>query len=101
MNIAIDYDGTFSEDPLLFTAFIALARYQGHECYIVTGRKESEAPSALAGEIPAGIQVICCNGRLKEEVCRERGIKIGVWIDDMPGMIQDCMILKIESDDVM
>lgn len=97
MNIAIDYDGTWSADPFLFNAFVGLARHRGHECYIVTGRKESEAPSALAGEIISGIQVICCNGRMKEDVCREQGIKIDIWIDDMPGMIQKSFYLNIDD----
>lgn len=99
MNIAIDYDGTWTADPFLFNALVGLARHRGHECFIVTGRKESDRPSVIAGEIISGLRVICCNGRMKEEVCRELGIKIDIWIDDMPGMIQDCMILRTEIAD--
>ena len=98
MNIAIDYDGTYSADPFLFNAFIGLARHQGHQCFIVTGRKESEAPSAQAGEIIAGIRVICCNGELKEKACMKRGIKIDVWIDDAPRFIQESLTMPEDKD---
>lgn len=101
MNIAIDYDGTWTADPFLFNAFVGLARHQGHECFIVTGRKQAEAPSHLVGEIIEGIRVICCNGRMKEEVCREQGIKIDIWIDDMPGMIQRSLYLEVDRDDIL
>lgn len=42
MLIALDYDGTFTEDPTLWVSFIAMAQAHGHDVIGVTMRYEFE-----------------------------------------------------------
>jgi hypothetical protein len=86
MTIAIDYDGTWTRDTHLWMWFSTEAIKAGHKVLMVTGRPESQP-------VNSPLRTIYTNGKLKESACRKLGIKVDVWIDDMPGMIQDCMIL--------
>jgi hypothetical protein len=61
LNIAIDFDDTFSADPELWRLFIDAAEAKGHRCYIVY---TSHAP--------------------KDWYCRDKGIAIDIWCDDYP-----------------
>jgi hypothetical protein len=42
MKIAIDYDGTYTRDPILWDTFITIATESGHEVVCVTMRHPSE-----------------------------------------------------------
>lgn len=97
MNIALDYDRTFTEDPYLWDFFVGMCLHRGHAVYIVTARHKHEV---LELETPRGVPVIFTGRKMKERHCLdEHGIKIDVWIDDMPGMIQECVILKTATDE--
>lgn len=37
--------------------------------------------------------IVYCGRDLKEHATRKAGWVVNIWIDDMPGMIQDCRIL--------
>ena len=43
MNIALDFDGTYTEAPWLWNKFIDDAYLLGHEVYLVTGRPPDES----------------------------------------------------------
>jgi len=43
--------------------------------------------------LPAGMPIVYCGRDLKEHATRKAGWVVNIWIDDMPGMIQDCRIL--------
>lgn len=87
MTIAIDYDRTFTEDPFLWDMFAAMCLHRGHKVYIVTMRHKHEV---LEFETPRGVPVIFTGRAMKERHCIEvHGVKIDVWCDDMPCMIQE------------
>lgn len=81
MIIALDWDNTFTRDTDMWQDLILAAEYRGHTVYIVTSR-DMDTPIEF---IPEGIKnIIYCASRAKEEVVKEWGLKIDVWIDDDP-----------------
>lgn len=73
MLIALDYDGTYTADPVLWDAFIKKAKERGHEVKIATMRFPSEPVPDVGCEV----------------VYTERKAKYGcmpadIWIDDRP-----------------
>jgi hypothetical protein len=76
MNIAIDYDGTFTADPEFWIAIIALAEKRGHKVYCVTKRE----PEMGVPGIP--VPVIFSSRKAKRPATELQGIHIDVWIDD-------------------
>ena len=83
MNIAIDYDGTWDRDPQLWQGFASRARLS-HKVYIVTLR----TPAQGVGEAGKFVDdIVFCSLKPKRETCRANGIKIDIWIDDMPETI--------------
>ena len=89
MNIALDYDGTYTADTGLWRTFILAAQFRGHTVYLVTLRDEKldyeEEFDFLKKEYK--IPIIFCNGRSKREVTEEYGIPINIFIDDQPEFI--------------
>lgn len=87
LNIAVDYDGTFTAARDLFAAFCAHADALGHRVYCVTMRNEAEGDEARR-DIGHMVRKVICTGRVgKQEHCRSLGISIDIWIDDMPQTI--------------
>ena len=81
MKICIDYDGTFSTMPKVFSQFIDLAQALGHECWIVTMR----APTEPISDAPAGVEVIYTNRQAKIEYARRvHNLTFDIFIDDRP-----------------
>lgn len=81
MNIALDYDLTYTKDPILWAAFVNLARVQGHDVRIVTARN----PVLDKIEDVGDIEVIYCDGVAKRFVCHHfNDWDPDVWIDDRP-----------------
>lgn len=87
MLIALDYDGTYTADPVLWDAFICTATRRGHKVIIATMRFESE-PIVFECEITTKILEIIYTGRIaKIEFLEKVGIRPNIWIDDKPGYI--------------
>lgn len=87
MNIALDYDGTYTSDPNMWLRFVLDAQEKGHTVYIVTMRYESECwqKEAFDHRLTALLVPLICTARMaKKPFCEERGIHIHVWIDDHP-----------------
>lgn len=93
MIIAIDFDKTFTEDPQLWLSFIHNASLRGHEIICATSRKEYSNDMNRHGW-PIQYPIVYCWGQFKEHACAKAGYKVDIWIDDIPGMIQDCRILN-------
>ena len=85
LNIAIDWDETFTADPDTWRAVVSTLQAAGHTVYVVTARSPATTWECEQG-LP-GCQVVACSWELKREVCRKRGIKIDIWIDDSPEFI--------------
>lgn len=98
MIIAIDYDGTWTTDPEGWRQFYQLMTRRGHRVVMVTGRSGWTADMGR-GELPRDMEIIYTKGQLKEHYVRtHRAYKVDIWIDDMPGMIQECRILREQED---
>lgn len=78
MRIALDHDGTYTRDPLLWIPFIAEAIRRGHEVICVTMRDESERIEGMPCE------VIYTDRKSKVAHMAGIGRPIDVWIDDSP-----------------
>jgi hypothetical protein len=84
MIVALDFDGTFTEDPEGWSGVIALFKARGHTIYIVTMR-HPEVEEAIPNFIKHIVDDIFYTGRLaKRKFMESKGIKIDVWIDDNP-----------------
>ena len=86
MNIALDYDQTYTRDPDLWNEFILSARIRKHQVFIVTMRYEnSEAiPQDVASMVN---RVIYTERRGKRAKMQFLQLPIDIWIDDMPDFI--------------
>lgn len=89
MLIAIDYDGTYTADPLFWDQVISLGQQRGHEFVCVTARKSP--PESHERRIP--VPVVCVGNEPKRIGAAKRGYRPDVWIDDMPEMIGESKIL--------
>ena len=88
MIIAIDYDNTYTGDPIIFNAVIDLFRAGGHTVICVTGRDDSGAMADPVNNSIGKLVPVVFAGKLwKKEAALKRGYKVDVWIDDMPEMI--------------
>jgi hypothetical protein len=90
MRIALDFDGTYTADPILWNTFVSLAKERGHDVKIVTARSpyknifpgyddnnDVHEASALMG-----IEVVFCDMVQKQDV-----YGADIWIDDRPDMV--------------
>lgn len=87
MNIAIDYDDTYTADPGLWDQFIASARERGHKVWIVTCRRDTPENREEV-QVP-GCRVFFTNlgSKLDFVKVKRAGMKIDIWIDDDPRCI--------------
>ena len=93
LNIAIDYDHTWSADPVAFKAIYFLLASAGHNPMIVTGRHEDDE-AIVPEHRPPGL--IWYTGRApKREFMAKAGIQIDIWIDDAPESIVDAQTIAI------
>lgn len=87
MNIALDYDATYTRDPEMWNIFIANAHLSGHIVYCVTMRYSHEGDDVRAA-LEDQVNYIFFTGRkAKKEFMYAKDIAIDVWIDDTPWFI--------------
>lgn len=87
MNLALDYDGTYSRDPEGWDQFIDLMQMREHNVYLVTMRTRSESQE-IYERLQNKVDGIFCTARkAKRSFMYAAGIDINVWIDDEPGWI--------------
>lgn len=100
MNIALDYDGTYTEDPNLWLRFVLDAQACGHGVYVVTMRYPSECEDGMFDHRlkALGVPVVSTSRQAKAAACEALGIEIHVWIDDHPRAVhEDAMAIWKES----
>lgn len=89
MNISLDFDDTYTRDPALWDQFARSAIYAGHNVYLVTMRfpEQGDEVYNTIGKIIKrdNIHFTCHQG--KRAFMWSKGIRIDVWIDDMPDAI--------------
>lgn len=82
MKIALDYDGTYTNDPLLWDKFIDSCQLRDHEVMVVTFRGDD---TPIDHYIPVNIFYTAAHP--KRAFMENLGIDIDVWIDDLPELI--------------
>lgn len=89
MNIAIDFDDTYTRDPQLWDNFISLALQSGHNVYCVTARANPNDEEVLGsiGQMVGRNNCYFTAMQGKRAYMNANKIIIHVWIDDMPDMI--------------
>ena len=86
MKLALDYDETFTEDPIFWKGVIELAKQRMHSVTFVTFRSNPKGSSynddiySDANEL--GVDVVFTSGEQKAG-----HFDADVWIDDMPVVI--------------
>lgn len=90
MNISLDYDETYTRDPIAWDEFIFLMKSRGHTVYCVTLRSSDlheslEVMSDLNGKVDG---IFFTNRTAKRSFMANQGLWIDVWIDDMPIFIE-------------
>lgn len=90
MLISLDYDDTYTRDPEMWNAFIALAHSVGHEVIVVTMRHPTEL-AIVNQQLEDKVKAIYpTSGRQKRKFMRDvHKLLPHVWIDDMPEFIAD------------
>ena len=88
MRIALDFDDTYTRDPIFWENFVGSAIRRGHDVRIVTFRSKEHNNSDLE-ELLNGvnIKVIYTGAHKKRPYCAKIGWLPEVWIDDMPDLI--------------
>lgn len=81
MLIAIDYDGTYSEDEQLWYDFVKKAIGRGHEVICITMRR----PAEKLDDMPC--DVIYTSRAAKRNYAESLGYYVDIWIDDAPHWI--------------
>lgn len=90
MKLALDYDDTYTKDPLLWNWFAKEAIDRGHQVYCVSARSEQhmDDPKMTIGRVIGAENCFGTGHCPKRHFMRDvHRIKIDVWIDDMPEMI--------------
>lgn len=90
MNIALDFDDTYTRDPDLWDYFISMSIARGHDIRIVTFRKSTMRDPALDN---MKIPVIFTEYTQKRAHCNKLGWYVDVWIDDSPEFIVNPVVL--------
>lgn len=89
MIISLDFDDTFTADPVAWTQVAELLTDSGHEVICISGRTSSdENRSELRSALPSCINRICLCGIVsKRYYARTHGIDVDIWIDDSPSRV--------------
>ncbi len=102
MNLALDYDDTYTRDPVVWNQVIQQFHSAGHKVYLVTLRdgdnyKEVKQVAVALRGVPV-YGYYFTNGKAKKTYMYSKGIRIDVWIDDSPQFIlQDKEAAKTHS----
>jgi hypothetical protein len=89
MKIALDWDDTFTRDPVLWARFVVNARERGHDIRIVTYRQKEHIDDILY-ELDAfklTVAVMATGHVQKRLFCEQHDWMPDVWIDDSPEFI--------------
>lgn len=85
-HIALDYDHTYTADPVMWDDFIAVATLRGHRVSIVTFRDDrfDMTPALKHLRDIVEVPVICTRGVAKKFFMDNFDVSVDIWIDDRP-----------------
>jgi hypothetical protein len=87
MLLSLDYDQTYTRDPDFWDGVIAAGIARGHSFVCITNRPNPPG-TGKAERLPSPrIPVLCAGQEFKQDAARAAGLKVSVWIDDMPASI--------------
>lgn len=86
MNISLDYDNTYTRDPKMWDEFVKMVLLSGHSVYCVTLRTPEQGED-VRNSIGRLIPCYFTSMQSKSKYMYAQGIRIDVWIDDMPDCI--------------
>lgn len=93
MTISIDFDETFSKDPVMWGEFAMKADAEGNTVYMITRREDTPENQAFIkqtigehGHAFTGVLLIG-EAMQKADAAAAAGISVDVWIDDSPETI--------------
>lgn len=90
LNIALDFDDTYTLYPKLWNDIIRMFQASGFNVYCVTARPDDhmeQVYKSLSGVIERTMVINTSLRAKKEYVRKHHGIHIHVWIDDTPEAI--------------
>lgn len=87
MIIALDWDGTITQDIMAWTEFVINMTKRSHEVIIVTMRYPSEQENIKETTIGILCKVYYTSRRAKAEFLSTLDIFPDVWIDDNPNAV--------------
>lgn len=88
LNIAVDFDGTFTANTSMFCQLVGMMKKYGADVRIVTFRFENANNADIEKWSEAlNIPAIYTDGKQKDAVCAALGFKVDIWIDDSPVFI--------------
>lgn len=96
MNIALDFDDTYTRDPQMWDQFIGFAKARGHDIRIVTFRKSTMTDPAL-DRLAQVIPVIYTEYIHKRAFTNHLGWIVDVWIDDSPEFIAAAPVILAQG----
>jgi hypothetical protein len=91
MNIALDYDDTFTASPEFWKEVILLARKYGHKTRIVTMRHPILDQIPEQDELRWNYECLVeyTDGKAKRPVMLRDGFPVDIWIDDRPKTVDN------------
>lgn len=91
MILSIDYDDTYTRDPLFWNWVVQEALDRGHEVWCVSARHNDhpmDEPRQTIGRVIGAEKCVGTNGKPKRDhLFKEHNVYADVWIDDMPDTV--------------
>lgn len=88
MIISIDFDDTFTADPVTWKWVIKLLQSSLHTVICVTGRHGTQQDiDETSAVLPSGVLVVFAGDEAKNDAATLAGHIVDVWIDDQPARV--------------
>lgn len=87
MLLALDYDDTYTRDPLFWDRVIKLAEHHGHSVICATMRYPHEGADVEAALVGKVEKIVYTGRKAKHNAVYAAGFMPSVWIDDSPHFI--------------
>jgi len=96
--LAIDYDNTYTADPITFDQVIRLFQQAGHGVVCITNRTSDMKKQEIMSSIGKLVPVIFAGADWKRDAATKNGYKIDFWLDDNPSSIERQMLIGSHQD---
>jgi hypothetical protein len=94
LTVAIDFDGTFAADPIVWRAVAELLKARGHTVIMVTQRTENFRADVAEVVGLDWLRIIFASGKSKEDAALDSGFKVNIWIDDAPFSVATALVYR-------